>query len=327
MNIQLPVATLALVLMLVTSCSGARPATPAVSTTTMPTAPAGAPLPIPKVMTGDIRTHDPGMIHQGQTYYVFSTGDERGLNEGNILIRQSSDLSYWQLVGTVFQTIPAWVTQELGKTPPNLWAPDIAFFNGKYYLYYAGSTFGSNNSVIGLATNLTLDPKSPDYAWIDEGMVLRSHTSDNWNAIDPAFVIDAEAVPWLAFGSFWDGIKMRRLAPDTGKLATDDTTLYALASRGGGPIEAPSIVYHDGYYYLFVSFDRCCRGAQSTYRIMVGGHRVSPVPTPIVMGSAWIRAEAIWCWRAISGCAGRAANRSCSTARHSAWSITRIMLH
>jgi arabinan endo-1,5-alpha-L-arabinosidase len=221
-------------------------------------------------MTGDFRTHDPGMIHQGQTYYVFSTGDERGLNEGNILIRKSSDLSYWQLVGTVFQTIPAWITEELGTRPPNLWAPDISFFNGKYYLYYAGSTFGSNNSVIGLATNVTLDPKSPDYSWTDEGMVLRSNKSDNWNAIDPSFTLDADGVPWLAFGSFWDGIKMRRLAPDTGKLASDDSTLYALASRGGGPIEAPAIVYHDGYYYLFVSFDLCCRGANSTYKIMVG---------------------------------------------------------
>ena len=222
------------------------------------------------VLTGDIRTHDPAMTREGKTYYVFSTGDENGLNEGNIQIRKSDDLAYWQLVGTVFETTPAWIVEELGSRPPNLWAPDICYFNGKYQLYYAGSRFGSNNSVIGLATNVTLDIKSPDYKWVDQGMVIRSRSSDNFNAIDPSVIFDAEGGAWLSFGSFWDGIKMRRLDAETGQLATEDTTLYALASRGGGPIEAPAIVYHDGYYYLFVSFDFCCRGARSTYRIMVG---------------------------------------------------------
>jgi arabinan endo-1,5-alpha-L-arabinosidase len=224
----------------------------------------------PDQLQGDFRVHDPSMIRQGDTYYVFSTGDERGLNQGNIQIRKSSDLATWALVGTVFATIPQWVTDELGATPPNLWAPDIAYFNGKYHLYYAGSRFGTNNSVIGLATNATLDPASPDYKWVDEGMVTRSWPSFNWNAIDPNVSFDADNTPWLALGSFWDGIKMERLDPSTGKLSTVDTTLHALASRGGGPIEAPSIVYRDGYYYLFVSFDLCCRGANSTYRIMVG---------------------------------------------------------
>ncbi len=226
--------------------------------------------PAPTRLSGDVRTHDPGMIRQEDTYYVFSTGDEHGLNQGNIQIRKSTDLAYWQLVGTVFETTPAWISEALGTIPPNLWAPDISYFNGKYHLYYAGSRFGSNNSVIGLATNATLDPASPDYKWVEEGMVIRSRPSNNWNAIDPSLSFDAEGGPWLAMGSFWSGIKMHRIDSKTGKLASEDTKLYSLASRGGGPIEAPSIVYRDGYYYLFVSFDLCCRGVNSTYKIVVG---------------------------------------------------------
>jgi len=66
------------------------------------------------------------------------------------------------------------------------WAPDISYFNGRYHLYYALSTFGSRNSAIGLATSPTLDPADPKYAWTDEGMVLRSfQDKDDWNAIDP----------------------------------------------------------------------------------------------------------------------------------------------
>ncbi|CAA9261587.1 MAG: GH43_5 / GH43_3 / GH43_6 / GH43_4 / GH43 / G H43_7 / GH43_30 / GH43_8 / GH43_31 / GH43_34 / GH43 _10 / GH43_14, partial [uncultured Chloroflexia bacterium] len=224
----------------------------------------------PAVLSGDIRTHDPSMIREGNAYYVFSTGDERGLNDGTIQIRRSDDRAYWQLAGTVFDTLPDWIAQELGAQPPNLWAPDVCYFNGAYHVYYAGSTFGSNASVIGLATNTTLDVRDPRYKWVDRGMVVRSERTDNWNAIDPDLVWDADGVPWLVFGSFWDGIKMRRIDVKTGLLDAADTTLYSLASRGGGAIEAPSIVYHDGMYYLFVSFDNCCRGVQSTYRIMVG---------------------------------------------------------
>jgi arabinan endo-1,5-alpha-L-arabinosidase len=222
-------------------------------------------------LQGDIRVHDPGMIKQGDTYYLFSTGDSRGLiNQGNIQIRKSTDLVNWQFTGTVFLKTPQWITTALGFRPVSLWAPDISYFNGKYHLYYAGSRFGTNSSVIGLATNTTLDPASPRYQWIDRGEVLRSTSSDNWNAIDPQISMDAHHLPWMSFGSFWDGIKMRRIDKGTGKLYAADATLYSLASRGGGPIEAPSIIRRKRYYYLFVSFDFCCRKANSTYRIMVG---------------------------------------------------------
>jgi arabinan endo-1,5-alpha-L-arabinosidase len=234
----------------------------------------------PAVLQGDFRTHDPSITRQDGAYYVFSTGDEGGLNHGTIQIRRSTDLVNWELVGTSFPSIPEWIGKELGNGPPNLWAPDISFFNGKYHLYYAGSSFGSNNSVIGLATNVTLDPDSSQYRWIDEGMVIRSVSTDNWNAIDPNIGFDTDNTPWLSFGSFWDGIKMRRIDPGTGKLATTDTTLYALASRGGGPIEAPSIVHRNGSYYLFVSFDLCCRSVISTYNIRVG--RATRITGPYV---------------------------------------------
>ncbi len=234
----------------------------------------------PTVLQGDFRVHDPSIIKQNDAFYVFSTGDERGFNHGTIQIRRSPDLTSWELLGTIFPTIPDWVGTTIGGVPPNLWAPDISFFNGKYHLYYAGSRFGTNNSVIGLATNSTLDPASPEYHWNDEGLVIRSQPTDSWNAIDPHLTFDVDNIPWLSFGSFWDGIKMRRIDPGTGKLAATDTTLYALASRDGEAIEAPSIVYRDGSYYLFVSFDLCCRSVISTYNIRVG--RATHITGPYV---------------------------------------------
>lgn len=234
-------------------------------------------------LSGDYpMTHDPSIARERDNYYVFATGFAPG--GGQFAIRCSHDLHAWKLCGQVFDRIPGWIQKASPKTR-ELWAPDISFFSGSYHLYYAYSTFGSNTSGIGLATNATLDPTSPRYRWVDEGLVLKSAAGDDFNAIDPNVVLDGKGQPWLSFGSFWSGIKMRRLDAATGKLWATDTRLYALATRtrpeGAPPaqpnlppdweaIEAPFIVRHGGFYYLFVSFDLCCRGVKSTYRTMVG---------------------------------------------------------
>ena len=224
---------------------------------------------------GDIDTvHDPAIIRQGSTYYVFSTNGRPG---SLIPIRCSTDLLHWRVCGHVFDKLPEWTVKEIPRARAP-WAPDISSYAGRYHLYYAISTFGSNESVIGLATNRTLDPQSPDYRWLDEGMVLRSNKQDNWNAIDPNFAMDRDGRAWLDWGSFWSGIKMRRIDPATGKVSADDGTLYSLARRPrpdgtGGAIEAPFLFRHGGYWYLFVSFDQCCRGANSTYRVVAGRSR------------------------------------------------------
>jgi len=229
-------------------------------------------------LDGDVEgVHDPVIAKDGDTYYVFCTGGGRG-GQGMIPIRASKDLVHWSLAGAVFDKLPDWATQAIPNAR-GAWAPDISYFNGRFHLYYAVSTFGSRNSAIGLATTATLNPKSPDYRWADEGLVLRSFTEkDDWNAIDPNLFIENKDRVWLNWGSFWGGIKMRRVDPQTGKFSSEDPTLYALASRPraqpiGGSIEAPFLVRHGDYFYLFVSFDRCCRGANSTYNVVVGRSR------------------------------------------------------
>lgn len=240
-------------------------------TTAMPT-------PLVLELEGDLRVHDPAIIREGDTYYVFSTGV--GRRAGIIPIRCSKDLYNWTGCGQVFERLPEWVAKEIPGAR-GAWAPDISYYNGKYHLYYSVSTFGRNDSAIGLATNQRLDPNSPDYKWVDKGLVVRSYEGkDDWNAIDGNLVIEDEHNVWLCWGSFWGGIMMRRIDPETGKLSTEDTTLYNLARRPRtgphrtppveGAVEAPFIIRHDGCWYLFVSFDLCCRGTKSTYNIVVG---------------------------------------------------------
>ena len=232
-------------------------------------------------LEGDVSpVHDPVVIKEKNTYYVFCTGGRSG--RGVIPVRTSTDMRTWKGAGFVLESLPEWATKEIPMAR-NAWAPDISYFNGKYHLYYSVSSFGSRNSAIGLTTTRTLDPAAQDYKWSDEGMVVRSYQDkDDWNAIDPNLVLDGDTA-WLTWGSFWSGIKMRRIDRATGKLSTTDTTLHALSSRPreqpiGGSVEAPFIVRHGDYWYLFVSFDRCCRGAQSTYNVVVGRSRTITGP-------------------------------------------------
>jgi len=236
-------------------------------------------------LDGDVSpVHDPVMIKEKDTYYVFCTGGRNG--SGVLPIRTSKDLKTWTRTGFVFpDSLPEWTKAEIPRAN-NAWAPDIAFHHGKYLLYYSVSSFGSRDSAIGLVTNVTLDPSSPNYKWVDEGMVVRSfQEKDDWNAIDANLFVEDDKNVWLNWGSFWGGIKMRRVDPATGKLAASDTTLHSLSSRPraqpiGGAVEAPFIVKRGRFYYLFVSFDRCCRGAMSTYNIRVG--RAEGVTGPYV---------------------------------------------
>lgn len=215
--------------------------------------------------------HDPSMAREDGTYYLFSTGDPAGtIGNGNIQIRTSPDLRTWNYTGTVFAQKPAWITSALGNIP-NLWAPDISYFGGLWHLYYAGSSFGSNNSVIGLATTPTLDPHSPRYHWTDDGLVFRSTTADDFNAIDPSLVSGSSGTKWLVFGSFWSGIKLLQLDPATGKPASASPSISSLAQQPApDALEGAGITFHNGYYYLFASIGFCCRGIGSSYNIIAG---------------------------------------------------------
>jgi arabinan endo-1,5-alpha-L-arabinosidase len=132
-----------------------------------------------------------------------------------------------------------------------------------------------------VATNRTLDRTSPDFKWTDRGMVLQSVVGrDLWNAIDAQLIVDHDGIPWLAFGSFWSGLKLVKLQPDLLRIA-EPQEWHAIAKRERSvlrpdaepepaAIEAPFIFRKDDYYYLFVSWDYCCRGAKSTYKMAFG---------------------------------------------------------
>ena len=220
-------------------------------------------------LAGDLRIHDPSVVEVGGEYVAVGTG-EQGLTRGAVKVKTSPDGVHWTEAGAIGRGVPKWARDALGYQPTNVWAPSISRRGGTFSLYYALSSFGSNASAIGLMTNASLDTSRPSEGWTDEGLVLMSKIGDDFNAIDPFRINLTDGRAFLVFGSFWSGIKLRELDPNTGKLIRDDAPSFALASRHGGAIEAPSILEHGKDFYLFVSFDQCCKGIASTYNIRVG---------------------------------------------------------
>ncbi len=212
-----------------------------------------------RAMETDCLVRDPStIVKRGDTYWIYGTG--RGTQQFS-----SKDKIHWTNRGSVLPTPPDWLAKTAPSSKNEVWAPDIHFFRGKYYLYSAYSQWGTNDSGIGLATSTTLDPHS----WVEQGLVVHSASGGNVNDIDPCVFEDAAGALWLTYGSFVSGIKLINLDPNTGMPNAASPTVYAISSNG----EASYVTFRDGYYYLFVNWDSCCAGSKSRYNIRMGRSR------------------------------------------------------
>jgi arabinan endo-1,5-alpha-L-arabinosidase len=226
--------------------------------------PTHPPEPCPPVesVSRHIRVHDPSTIVKcGEDYWMFATGN-------GVASWHSKDLLTWAAGPHVFTNQPAWTTNQVPGNHGYFWAPDVIHLRDRYWLYYSVSTWGKNTSAIGLATNGTLDPAATNFAWCDGGLVIGSSREDTFNAIDPAVTVDGSGNLWLAFGSYWSGIKLVQLDPRTGLRIAPDSPIYPVAAHDS--IEAAFLYPHAGHYYLFLNWGTCCRGTNSTYNIRVG---------------------------------------------------------
>lgn len=171
------------------------------------------------------------------------------------------------------------------------WAPCVRRISKNLYrMYYVVTLPGTINGAgtwsercfIGLME--TKNPADID-SWVDKGFVVTNysdlelnykvsatdyaHCYFKYNAIDPSLIINEKGEHWLIYGSWHSGFAAMQLDPSTGK------PLHALGNPWGKEneasygkfiytrqlgnrwqaSEAPEVVYHDGYYYLFIAYD------------------------------------------------------------------------
>ncbi|KAJ7475441.1 glycoside hydrolase family 43 protein [Mycena galericulata] len=188
--------------------------------------------------------HDPSLVQrQDGKYFLFTTHDKAGIITATHLDGP------WEEVGSI---LPNDSTIQLPGRD-DIWAPDVSFHNDQYYAYYAVSTFGSQDSAIGLAISKTMEPGS----WVDHGLVFNSTTGDEFNAIDPNLAIDEHGKPVLSFGSFWDDIFQLSLTPNLTAVNSHPVGV-SFNSTSPNPEEGSFVWKHDSFYYLFISSGLCC---------------------------------------------------------------------
>lgn len=152
----------------------------------------------------------------------------------------------------------------------DLWAPDVSLVGDTYYVYYSVSSFGTQDSAIGLATSSDMACGS----FTDVGGIgIASSSSKPYNAIDANLLNDG-GVYRMQFGSFWNNLYQVTMdSPPTSP--SDSSVQLSYDPAGTHPEEAAFLIKNGDYYYLFFSWGICCGydsdmpAAGQEYRIKV----------------------------------------------------------
>jgi arabinan endo-1,5-alpha-L-arabinosidase len=206
-------------------------------------------------LTGSTGVHDPEITADANcNFYVFATGSEYPS-------KKSTDLVAW----TNYSANGPAPTVAAGNQ--GIWAADAHYVNGKIWDYYSIWRGSIPTAQIGLLTNESLDPSSPNYKWNDEGLVVDEANGggNNVNVIDPDLFVDEDGSFWLIYGSFNNGVRLIALNPDTGLPKTNPVQPTVITDHLG---EGSSLMKNHGYYYVAVSRGKCCSGTSSSYEVI-----------------------------------------------------------
>ncbi len=198
---------------------------------------------------GEPYIHDPSTITECDgKYYTFGTG-------GGGLISEDG-----------------WTWHRGGERPGGGVAPDVIKINDRYYMTYArggGGLGGGHSSNVYVMWTKSLDPKSPDFGFHDETIVVSSDGVEDCDAIDSAFLLDpTDGRLWLTYGTYFGFIRIIEIDPKNGKRMPGNNAINVAID-----CEATAMMYRDGWYYLLGTHGTCCDGANSTYNIRVGRSR------------------------------------------------------
>jgi arabinan endo-1,5-alpha-L-arabinosidase len=148
-------------------------------------------------------------------------------------------------------------------------APDVIHIGDRYYMYVTRGQGGPSKSQIKMLWTKSLDPSSPDYKWVEGGVVASSDGVEDSNAIDPGVLLDPTGRLWLVYGSYIGYIRLVELNPKTGERLNPKDLPKNVAIN----CEASDLIFHDGWYYLLATHGSCCAGANSGYNIRMGRSR------------------------------------------------------
>lgn len=190
---------------------------------------------------------DPAILRVDDTFYAYATNAAGR----NVSAARSSDLINWELLPDAMPALPKWAKLTGGLT----WAPEVIEIDGVFVLYFTTRDKESNKQCVGVATS-----EKPEGKFRDTGEQALVCQTDEGGTIDASPFRDADGTLYLYYKN--DGnccgiatyLYVQELAPDGLSLVGERIRLVRNDQQWeGGVVEAPTMVLHDGGYYLLFS--------------------------------------------------------------------------
>ena len=194
---------------------------------------------------------DPFVLHDGSTYYAYATTD----GAQHIQLARSPDLVTWEELNDPLPKIAPWSS---GDT----WAPEVAKTSAGYVLYYTAhdpdlkrpDSNGSQCITVAVAT-------AAEGPFVDSSNGPLVCQPKVGGSIDATEFQDKDGARYLAWKNDGNccGLPTRffiqRLTDDGLRLTGKPTDMGVVNDQQweGGVIEAPTLLLHEGTYYLFYS--------------------------------------------------------------------------
>ena len=198
---------------------------------------------------------------------VFALDGQIGIHDPSTVILCDGKYYTYGTGGTPLVSDDGWAWRPGTRAARGGMAPDVIHIGDRYFMFVSANVGGQPRANINMISSKTLDPNSPDYRWVEGGVVASSDGVEDCNAIDPgAFLDPTDGRLWLTYGSYFGYTRIVELDPKTGKRLNPGDQPVNLAIN----CEASDMICHDGWYYLLATHGSCCRGSDSGYNIRVG---------------------------------------------------------
>lgn len=182
---------------------------------------------------------DPSIIRVGEDYYMVNSTFEYF---PAVVISHSKDLVNWEIIGHAI-TRNEYLDLTGIEDSHGLWAPDISYYNGTYYIMV---TLRLNNRMENQPRNK-----------IRRQMVMKSDRPDgpyskpafiDVDGIDPSHFVDDDGTHYMVLTS---GANLVKLNDDCTEALSDKISIWP--GTGERAPEGPHVMKKDGYYYVILA--------------------------------------------------------------------------
>jgi arabinan endo-1,5-alpha-L-arabinosidase len=195
-----------------------------------------------------IHIRDPHILAHDGYYYLYGTSRACWDTKGDGFDAwYSDDLVHWQFHGSVYDR-PADATWN----QYNFWAPEVYERGGRFYMYYAAKS-DTTRRALGVAVS-----DSPLGPFLD--CPYNPITPPEWECLDATLYTDPQGKSWLFWVHEWvqapvGEMYVQPLAEDLMRFDGEKTFLFGAneASWANPVIDGPSLLVHEGRYYLMWS--------------------------------------------------------------------------